>query len=83
MNGNYGIGGEVSDADGGVGSVDRLTAMAAGVVNIDSEVFLVDLDFFIILNDGETLDECKRGVAEIVGVEWGEADEAMDAVLGL
>ena len=73
------LGRDVGDADGGVGGVDGLAAVAAGAVDVDFEVFWIDLD--LVEGDlREDFDEGKAGLAEVVGVEWAEADEAVDAV---
>ncbi len=82
LNRDDGAGGEVGDADGGVGGVDGLAAVAAGVVDVDAKVFFVNSDVGAGLEDGKNFDEREGGLAEVVGVEGGKADEAVDAVLG-
>ena len=44
MHGDDEAGGKVGDADGGIGGVDALTAMTAGAVDVDAEVFLFDFE---------------------------------------
>ena len=38
---------QMGDPDGGVGGIDSLTAVTAGAVNINAEVFLLDLEVFL------------------------------------
>ena len=76
------IGREMSNADGGVRCVDGLTTMTAGVIDVDTEVFIVDDDFIVVVDNREDLDEGEGSLAKIVGVKGGEADEAMDAMFG-
>ena len=64
-----GVGWEMGDADGGVGGVDGLAAVTAGVVNIDAKVLWVDVDFGVVFDDGEDFDESEGSLAEVIGVE--------------
>ena len=59
-----------------------LAARAGCAVGIDAEVLLVDLDVDLVLDLGESVDGGERGVAARVGVERGDADEAVNAALG-
>jgi hypothetical protein len=42
LDGNDGAGREMGNADGGVGCVDALAAVSAGMIDVDSQVFVVD-----------------------------------------
>ena len=42
LHGNHNTGGEVSDANGGIGGIDALAAVATGAVNINAKVFGID-----------------------------------------
>ena len=64
----------MGDTDGGVGSVDALTAVAAGVVDVNAEVLVVQLDGVVGGDDGEDFHEGEGSLAEVVGVEGREAD---------
>ena len=75
--------GQVGEADGGVGLVDVLAACAAGAVGVDAEVFVLDLDVDVVLQLGHYVQSGEGGVAALVGVEWRDAHEAVDAALGL
>jgi hypothetical protein len=72
-------GGEVGDADGGVGGVDVLAALAAGAVGVDAQVFGLDVDDDGVVDLGRDEDAGEAGVAALGGVEGRDADEAMDA----
>ena len=72
-------GGDVGDADGGVGGVDVLAALAAGAVGVDAEVVGLDVDDDGVVDLGRDEDAGEAGVAALGGVEGGDADEAMDA----
>lgn len=82
LDGNDGIGGDMSDTDGGICGVDRLTTVTTGVINVDAEIFFVDFDVGVGLDNRENFDESEGGLAKVIGVEGREADEAMDTVLG-
>ena len=72
-------GGNVGDADGGVGGVDVLAAFAAGSVGIDAQIFGLDDDLDAFVNFGRHVDAGERGVAALGLVEGGDADQAVDA----
>ena len=72
-------GGDVGDADGGVGGVDVLAALAAGAVGVDAEVVGLDVDDDGVVDFGRDEDAGEAGVAALGGVEGRDADEAMDA----
>ena len=82
LDGNDSIRREVGDADGGIGRVDALAAMAAGVINVDSEVLVVDFNVSVGFNNRKDFDERERSLAEVISIKRREADEAMDAVFG-
>ena len=81
LDGDDGAGREMGDTDGGVGSVDALTAVAAGVVDVNAEVLVVQLDGVVGGDDGEDFHEGEGSLAEVVGVKGREADQTVDAVL--
>ncbi len=74
-------GGDVGDADGGVGRVDVLAALAAGPVGVDLEIVGADGDLDVVVDFGVDEDGGEGGVAALGGVVGGDADEAVDAVL--
>ena len=82
LNGDDGIGREMGDADGGVGGVDGLTAVSAGMISVDSEVFFVEFNLIVGFDDGEDFDEREGSLAQVISVKGRETDEAMDAMFG-
>ena len=74
---------DVRQADRGLGLIDVLAALAAGTVDVDAQVGFVDLDVDVIIDFRDHVDGGEGRVATGVGVERGDADEAMDAALGL
>ena len=70
---------KVGDADGGVGGVDVLAALAAGAVGVDAQVFGLDVDDDGVVDLGRDEDRGETGVAALGRVEGRDADEAMDA----
>ena len=71
-------GGEVGDADGGVGGVDGLTAVAAGAEDVDAEVFRFDFDIFFF-GFGEDGDGDGASVNATLRFGDGDALDAVDA----
>ena len=67
------------DADGGVGGVDVLAALAAGAVGIDAQVFRLDVDDDGVVDLRRDEDAGEAGVAALGGVERRDAHEAMHA----
>jgi len=59
-----------------------LAAVAAGMIDVDAQVFFVDFDFVVGFYYGEDFDEGEGGLSQIIGVEGREADEAVDAMFG-
>ena len=80
--GDDSVGGDVRDADGGVGGVDGLAARAGGAEGVDAEVFGFDLDvdFFGFGEDG---DSDGGGVNAALGFGGGDALNAVDSGLVL
>ena len=76
------VGGDVRDADGGVGGVDGLTAGAGGAEGVDAQVlgFDLDVDFFGFGEDG---DGDGGGVDAALGFGGGDALDAVDSGLVL
>ena len=66
-------GGEVGDADGGVGGVDALAAGSAGAVDVDAEVFLADVDLDVVGEDGHDLDAAEGCLAALLLVCGADA----------
>ena len=75
--------GKVGDADRRIGHVDVLPARAAGAEGIDAQVFVLYIDFDFVVHLREDEDAGEGGVAASVGVEGGDADQAMYADFGL
>ena len=61
-----GVGGQVSDAYGGVGGVNALTTRARSAVGVDAQVGLVDLDVDL-LGLGKHGDGCRGGLDTALG----------------
>ena len=80
---HHDAGGLVDQADGGGGLVDVLAAGAAGPVDLHLDVLLPDLHGVVVLHLRHDLDGGKRGLPPGVGVEGGDADQTVDAVLAL
>ena len=75
--------GQVRDPDGGVGLVHVLAAGPRGAVGVDPEVALVDLDRALVGQERRDDDLRERRVAAMGAVERAQADEPVDAALGL
>ena len=80
--GDDGVGGQVRDADGGVGGVDGLAAGAGGAEGVDAEVLGFDLDVDLF-GFGEDGDGDGGGVDAALGFGGGDALDAVDAGLVL
>src|SRR5581483_1746650 len=76
-------GGEMREAHGGVGLVDVLSAGTARPVRIDAEVLVADLDLDLLLDVGKHEDRRERRLPPGIRVERRDADQAVDAGLGL
>ena len=61
----YEAGGEVGDADGRVGGVDVLAALAAGSIGVDAEVVGLDVDDDGVVDFGRDEDAGEAGVAAL------------------
>ena len=79
---HHGVGGQVGDAHGGVGSVNALTTRARGAVGVDAQVGLVDLDVNL-LGLGKHGDGCRGGLDAALGLGLGNALDAVHAGLEL
>lgn len=75
---DFEAGGFVDDADGGVGGIDALTAMAAGAADADFEIFGANFDIDL-LGFGEDGDGGGGSVDPTLGLGGGDALDAMDA----
>ena len=73
----------MGDADRGVGFVDVLAAGAAGAVGVDAEVALVDLDVDVLGQERADDHLREARVPAVRLVERAQADEPVDAALGL
>ena len=82
LDGDDGVGREVGDTDGGVGGVDGLAAMTARMIDVNTEVFVVDFYFGVVRQNGEDFDESEGSLAEIVGVKGRQPNETVNAMLG-
>src|ERR1700722_16660264 len=69
----------MGDADGGVGGIDVLAALAAGAVGVDAEIFGLDVDDDSVVDLGRDEDAGEAGVATLGGVEGRDANQAMYA----
>ncbi len=76
-------GGQVGDADGGVGAVDVLAAGTRGTVGVDLQVALVDVDLDPVVDHGEHPDAGEAGVPPRLAVEGRDAHQAVHAGFGL
>ena len=72
-------GGQVRDAHRRIGLVDVLAAGAARAVGVDAQILVADLDLDLVLDLRVDEDGGERGVPARVGVERGDAHQAMDA----
>ena len=76
-------GGDVGDAHGGVGGVDVLSALAAGAVGIDADVFRLDDDFDAVVDFRRDEDAGKRSVPPLGLIERRNAHQAVHADFAL
>ena len=72
----------VGDAHGRVGLVHVLAAGAAGPVGVDLQVVVVDLDLADVLDHRRDLHTGEARLAAVGGVERGQANQAVNALLG-
>ena len=75
-------GGLVPDADGGFDLIHVLSAFTAGAVGVDFDIGFCDFDGSGFWQLGDDVDGGEGGVSAFVGVEGGDADEAVDAAFG-
>ena len=73
---------DVRDAHGRAGLVHVLASGAAGPISVDAQILFVNVDFDGIVDFRVDEYRGKRGVAPLVGIEWGNAHQSMDARLG-
>ena len=71
----------MGESHGGIGSVDALTAGSARAVHIDADIRRIQIDLDIIGKNRKDLDAGKRGVAALLIVGRGNANQTMDADL--
>ena len=76
-------GGQVSDADRGVGGVDALAAFAGGSVNVDTDVFVLDFDGGDFVGFGVDEDPGGGGLDSALGFGDGYALYSMYAAFVL
>ena len=76
-------GGQVDESHGGGGLVDVLAAGAAGAVDLHLDVLRPDLDVSVLRQVRHDLDRGEGGLPTGVGIEGGDADQTVDAVLAL
>ncbi len=69
--------GQVRDAHGGVGRVDRLSAGARGAEDVDADVTLGDLDLDGLLHHRDDLDRGEARLALVGRAEGADAGETM------
>ena len=81
--GDHDAGGQVREADRGVGLVHVLAAGAAGAVGVHAQVLLVDLDLDVVVDFGHDVQRGERRVPPLVGVERADAHQPVHAALGL
>src|SRR5437660_669534 len=79
--GDHGPGGNVGDANGGVGGVDPLTAGAAGAEHVAPELVVIDVDVVGLLHHRHHVYPGERGLAGALVVVLGDADHPVRAVL--
>src|SRR5262249_32561505 len=74
--------GQMRNANGGVGDVDRLPACSAGPICVDPEIFLIDVDVHVIVEFRPDEDRGEGCMTTGSLVEWGMANETMHAGFG-
>ena len=57
--------------------------MAAAAVDVDFQVFVVDFQVARLVELGDYFDLGETGLAEVIGIERAEPDQAVNAVLAL
>jgi hypothetical protein len=71
------------DAHRRIGGVDVLTARARGAIGVDAQVAFAIFDLDIVVDDRIDPDAGERGVPPCGRVVRADADQAVDAALGL
>ena len=79
--GDHDPGRQVGDADGGVGDVHVLAALAAGPEGVDAKIALLDLDLDPVVEVRKGGHRGEGRVAAVLGIERGHPDEAVDSRL--
>src|SRR5271165_4510212 len=79
----YESGREVSDANRGIRGVHMLSALAAGAISIDADIFRLDDNFNAFVNFRRHVDAGKGSMAPLGLIEGRNADEAVHADLAL
>src|SRR5579883_2747126 len=74
---------QMGDANGAVRSIHMLAARPGGTIGVDAEVFLLDLDLDRLVDHRIDPDRGKARMAARVGIEGGDAHQAMNPRLGL
>lgn len=69
LNGDDGIGRKVGDADSGIGRIDTLSAVSAGMIDVNAEILVVNFNSIIIFKNRKNFNERERCLAEIISVE--------------
>src|SRR6185437_2129951 len=73
------VGGKMRHADGRIGGVDVLAALAAGAIGVDAQILRLDVDFNGVVDFRRDEDAGERGVAALGGIERRDSHQAMHA----
>ena len=74
---------QVFEVHGGLDLVDVLSALAAAAGGGDLDVLVVDLDGDVVVDLRDDVEAGERGLAPRLGVEGGDAHQAVDSVFVL
>ena len=70
---------EVGDTNGGRNLIDVLTACAARMVNVDTNIVVVDFHFVVVFDFGHNFEGREGRLTALVGVERGDAHQTVYA----
>src|SRR5687768_1881895 len=72
----------VRDTNGGFDLVHVLTALAAGAKGVHLKFVWRDIDFARLLDFSDYVHAAETSVAALIGIEWRNANEPMNAAFG-
>lgn len=71
----------MGNAYGRVCGVHALPPMAAGTIDINLEIFIVDVHFIRCVDLWHNFYKCKARLSEAIGIKWTKSYKSMNAVL--